>query len=79
MPARALRLLAIGSFAFMFIPYGLLPTTIDRVRRTATARVNRLDPVYTLAVPGPFTRAEEYHQAYLQKNPGGYTCHWMRD
>ena len=24
-------------------------------------------------------RAEEYHQDYLQKNPGGYTCHWLRD
>jgi peptide-methionine (S)-S-oxide reductase len=26
----------------------------------------------------PFTKfykAEEYHQDYLQKNPGGYTCH----
>lgn len=23
--------------------------------------------------------AEGYHQDYLQKNPGGYTCHWMRD
>jgi peptide methionine sulfoxide reductase msrA/msrB len=22
--------------------------------------------------------AEEYHQDYLQKNPGGYTCHYMR-
>jgi methionine-S-sulfoxide reductase len=30
----------------------------------------------------PFTKwwpAETYHQDYLQKNPGGYTCHWMRD
>ncbi len=27
---------------------------------------------------GPFTRAEEYHQKYLVKNPGGYTCHFMR-
>jgi peptide methionine sulfoxide reductase msrA/msrB len=26
-----------------------------------------------------FTRAEEYHQDYLQKNPGGYTCHFVRD
>ena len=29
----------------------------------------------------PFTRfwpAEEYHQDYLQKNPGGYTCHAVR-
>jgi peptide methionine sulfoxide reductase MsrA len=22
--------------------------------------------------------AEGYHQDYLQKNPGGYTCHFMR-
>jgi peptide-methionine (S)-S-oxide reductase len=29
----------------------------------------------------PFTQfysAEEYHQDYLQKNPGGYTCHYVR-
>lgn len=38
------------------------------------------DPVVTEIVPaGPFTRAEDYHQDYLQKNPGGYTCHWLRD
>jgi methionine-S-sulfoxide reductase len=23
--------------------------------------------------------AEEYHQDYLVKNPGGYTCHYLRD
>jgi methionine-S-sulfoxide reductase len=23
--------------------------------------------------------AEKYHQDYLRKNPGGYTCHYMRD
>ena len=23
--------------------------------------------------------AEEYHQDYLRKNPGGYTCHYMRE
>jgi peptide methionine sulfoxide reductase msrA/msrB len=28
---------------------------------------------------GPFTRATEHHQDYLQKNPGGYTCHYLRD
>jgi len=27
---------------------------------------------------GTFYRAEEYHQDYLQKNPGGYTCHYLR-
>lgn len=26
-----------------------------------------------------FYAAEEYHQDYLKKNPGGYTCHWLRD
>jgi peptide methionine sulfoxide reductase msrA/msrB len=28
---------------------------------------------------GPWYTAEAYHQEYLQKNPGGYTCHWLRD
>lgn len=27
----------------------------------------------------PFYPAEDYHQDYLQKNPGGYTCHFVRD
>ncbi len=25
-----------------------------------------------------FFSAEDFHQDYLQKNPGGYTCHWER-
>jgi peptide-methionine (S)-S-oxide reductase len=25
-----------------------------------------------------FYSAEEYHQDYLRKNPGGYTCHYIR-
>ena len=28
---------------------------------------------------GKFYSAEDYHQDYLQKNPGGYTCHYVRD
>ena len=38
------------------------------------------DPVATTLEP--FTRfwpAEDYHQDYLKKNPGGYTCHFMRE
>jgi peptide methionine sulfoxide reductase msrA/msrB len=27
---------------------------------------------------GPYSVAEEYHQDYLEKHPGGYTCHYMR-
>ncbi|MCX6756180.1 MAG: peptide-methionine (S)-S-oxide reductase MsrA [Candidatus Nomurabacteria bacterium] len=34
------------------------------------------DPVVTILESFTiFWRAEEYHQDYLQKNPGGYTCH----
>lgn len=34
--------------------------------------VTRLEPLTT------FWLAEEYHQDYLQKNVGGYTCHFER-
>ena len=38
------------------------------------------DPVVTTLEPlGAFTPAEAYHQDYLQKNPGGYTCHFVRN
>lgn len=34
------------------------------------------DPVVTTLEPfTAFTKAEEEHQDYLQKHPGGYTCH----
>ena len=37
------------------------------------------NPVVTTLEPlGKFTPAESYHQDYLQKNPGGYTCHYVR-
>jgi peptide methionine sulfoxide reductase msrA/msrB len=37
-------------------------------------------PIVTEVVEaGPFTSAEDYHQKYLDKHPGGYTCHWVRD
>jgi methionine-S-sulfoxide reductase len=26
-----------------------------------------------------FYPAEDYHQDYLQKNPGGYMCHYLRN
>lgn len=36
-------------------------------------------PIATEIVPaGQFYPAEEYHQDYLEKNPGGYTCHYLR-
>jgi peptide-methionine (S)-S-oxide reductase len=36
-------------------------------------------PVVTEVKPASdFWSAEEYHQDYLRKNPGGYTCHYVR-
>jgi peptide methionine sulfoxide reductase msrA/msrB len=47
------------------------------------ARVNQSGswkhPVVTqIEEAGEFTSAEDYHQKYLVKNPGGYSCHFMR-
>ncbi|HWN82494.1 MAG TPA: bifunctional methionine sulfoxide reductase B/A protein [Candidatus Udaeobacter sp.] len=37
-------------------------------------------PIVTeIVAAGPFTPAEDYHQDYLKKHPGGYTCHFMRN
>ena len=36
--------------------------------------------IITQVVPaGKFYDAEEYHQDYLKKHPGGYTCHYLRN
>ena len=36
--------------------------------------------IVTEIVPaGEFWVAEDYHQKYLEKHPGGYTCHYLRD
>jgi len=61
--------------------------TSDEQRRVAEAVKRRVDasgkwerPIVTEIVQaGPFTPAEEYHQDYLEKNPGGYTCHYLRE
>jgi len=38
------------------------------------------NPVVTeIAEAKDFYPAEGYHQDYLQKNPGGYNCHYLRD
>jgi peptide methionine sulfoxide reductase msrA/msrB len=59
----------------------------EEQRRTAEQVKQRVDgsgkwraPVVTeIVAAGQFWPAEEYHQKYLQKNPGGYTCHYLRD
>jgi methionine-S-sulfoxide reductase len=55
-------------------------STAERTKARVDAAGAWKRPVVTEVVP--FTDwwpAEEYHQDYLEKNPGGYTCHFVRD
>jgi methionine-S-sulfoxide reductase len=53
--------------------------TAERVKTEVDASGAWPAPVVTQVVPeAPWWPAEGYHQDYLQKNPGGYTCHFMR-
>jgi peptide methionine sulfoxide reductase msrA/msrB len=52
----------------------------EEVKKRVSASGRWHAPIQTEIVDaGPFTLAEDYHQKYLQKNPGGYTCHYLRD
>lgn len=59
----------------------------EEQRETAEAVKKEVDesgkwdkPVVTQIVPGSeFIAAMDSHQDYLQKNPNGYTCHWIRE
>lgn len=54
--------------------------TAEKVKDQVNASGKWKKPLVTEIVPAkPFYDAEEYHQDYLQKNPGGYTCHYLRD
>lgn len=49
----------------------------EKVKALASAAWKK--PAVTEIVPaGAWWKAEDYHQDYLQKNPGGYTCHFVR-
>jgi methionine-S-sulfoxide reductase len=60
--------------------------TSEAQRETAEAVKARVQgsglwprPIVTEIVPeATWWSAEGYHQDYLRKNQGGYTCHWMR-
>lgn len=54
--------------------------TAERVKAEVDASGKWPRPVVTEITPaGPWWKAEEYHQDYLVKHPGGYTCHYLRD
>jgi methionine-S-sulfoxide reductase len=52
----------------------------ERIKAEVDASGKWRAPVVTEIIPATdFYAAEDYHQKYLQKNPGGYTCHYVRD
>jgi len=52
----------------------------ERVRERVDKSGKWSAPIVTeIADAGPFVVAEGYHQDYLERNPGGYTCHYLRD
>lgn len=54
--------------------------TAQRVKDEVGASGKWKRPIVTeITAAGPWWPAEEYHQDYLIKNPGGYTCHYLRD
>ena len=55
-------------------------TTAEAVKARVNASGKWRRPVVTeIATASIWYSAEGYHQKYLVKNPGGYTCHFMRD
>lgn len=64
----------------IFYTSELQRTIAERVKRTVDRSGKWKAPLVTEIVPATtFYPAEEYHQDYLLKNPGGYSCHYLRD
>jgi len=54
--------------------------TAERVIARVAASGKWKRPITTTIEPASaWYSAEEYHQDYLRKHPGGYTCHFLRD
>jgi len=54
--------------------------TAERVKEQVARSGKWKGKIVTEIVPaGTFWTAEDYHQKYLEKHPGGYTCHYLRD
>ena len=52
-------------------------TSCDKANVLASGRLWRR-VVTEVAPAGPFWEAEPEHQDYLERYPGGYTCHFIR-
>ena len=55
-------------------------TTAERVQARVEASGKWKRSITTSIEPASaWYSAEDYHQDYLRKNPGGYSCHYLRD
>ncbi len=54
-------------------------TALEVIKKVEAAKKWPRPIVTQVLAATKFYPAEEYHQDYLQKNPQGYTCHWLRD
>lgn len=50
----------------------------DIIQKVNESKLYDNEVVTTLEQFTKFYSAEDYHQDYLQKNPGSYTCHYVR-
>lgn len=55
-----------------------LQTAQDMINKVNDSGMYKNPVVTTLEKFTTFYTAEAYHQDYLQHNPGGYTCHYIR-
>ena len=54
--------------------------TAEKVKESVDKSGKWKNPIVTeITKATEFYPAEEYHQDYLEKNPGGYTCHFLRN
>jgi len=54
--------------------------TAEKVKESVDKSGKWKNPIVTeITKATEFYPAEEYHQDYLKKNPGGYTCHFLRN
>ncbi|HEX9775357.1 MAG TPA: peptide-methionine (S)-S-oxide reductase MsrA [Actinomycetota bacterium] len=64
------------SAVYTYSPEQAAEAEISRARYQALLNANGFGPITTEIAPAPeFFYAEEYHQQYLSKNPGGYCNH----
>lgn len=64
--------------AIFFADDAELSTAMDMIKKVDKSGLYQNPVVTTLEPLGKFYPAEAYHQDYLQKNPSGYTCHYVR-